>query len=303
MMIDNLLQDVRYGFRVLRKRPLFAAVAVSTLALGIGVNTAIFSVVNAVLLAPLPYERFEELVVIWKTALTTRTDQSPESVPNFNDLKEQSQTFEQIAAVRLQQLILTDGDEPERIGGARVSANLFSVLRVIPVVGRNFSSGEDQQPAQPVVIISHSLWQQRYGANLNAVGRLLTVDGKSYTIVGVLPAGVYYPVPDTNVYIPAVFQPKEIQRGQAFLRLIGRLKPGVSLTSARAEFDTIGARLAQQYPDTNNATGYNLVPLRDQVVGPVRPALLILLAAVGCVLLIACANVANLLLAQHDVNS
>ncbi len=297
-MLDNLLQDVRYGLRGLRKRPLFAVVAVITLALGIGLNTAIFSVVNAVLLAPLPFERFDELVVIWRTRLATRSDQNPESVPNFNDLKEQNQVFEQIAFTRPQPFILNDGDLPERTNGARVSANLFSVLKVTPIVGRDFLSGEDQPGAQPVVMISHGLWEQHYGGDASAVGRSLTVDGKSYTIVGVLPSGIYYPTPDTNVYVPAIFQPKEIERGAAFLRLIGRLKPGVTLPRARVELDTIGTRLAQQYPAINNGFGYNLIPLQEQIVGPVRPALMLLLAAVCCVLLIACGNVASLLLAR-----
>lgn len=297
-MMYSLLRDVRYGLRVLWKRPLFAVVAVTTLALGIGVNTAIFSVVNAELLAPLPFERFDELVVIWRTLLTTKTDQGPESVPNFNDLKEQAQVFEQMAALRPQPFILNDGDEPERTNGARVTANLFSLLRVTPIIGRDFLREEDQPGAQPVVLISHGLWQQRYGANPNTVGRTLTVDGKTYTIIGVLPSGVYYPTPDTNVYVPAIFQPKEIQRTQGILRMIGRLKPSLSLTRARAEMDAIGARLALQYPEVNTGSGYNLVPLHEQIVGPVRPALMIMLAAVACVLLIACANVANLLLAR-----
>ncbi|MCU1265863.1 MAG: macrolide transporter ATP-binding/permease protein [Acidobacteria bacterium] len=297
-MIDNLLQEIRYGARGLCKRPLFTVVALVTLALGIGFNTAIFSVVNAVLLAPLPYGNVNELVTIWKTSLATKTDQLPESVPNLIDLKEQNRVFEQIAALRTQQMILTDGDQPERTGGARVSANLFSLLKVQPLIGRDFLSGEDQPGAGPVVMIGHSLWQQRYGADQGVIGRQLTVDGKSCTIVGVLPPGIYFPNPETKVYVPLVFQPKEILRGQAFLRLIGRLKPGITLAAARADMDALGVRLAQQYPIENTGAGYYVLPLHDQVVGPVRPALIMLLAAVGCVLLIACANVANLLLAR-----
>ncbi|MDQ2857009.1 MAG: ABC transporter permease [Acidobacteriota bacterium] len=297
-MVDNLLQEIRYGVRVLFKRPLFVIVAVTTLALGIGVNTAIFSVVNAVLLAPLPYGKVDELAVIWKTTLATKTDQLPESVPNFNDVREQNRVFEQIAAVRPQQFVLTNGDQPERTSGARVSANLFSLLKIQPLIGRDFLNGEDQPGAGPVVLIGHSLWEQRYGADQGVIGHQLTVDGKSCTIVGVLPPGIYYPNPETNVYVPIVFQPKEILRGQAFLRLIGRLKPGVTLAAARADMDALGVHLAQQYPVENTGSGYYVLPLQEQVVGPVRPALMVLLAAVGCVLLIACANVANLLLAR-----
>jgi len=297
-MLDNLWQDTRYGVRVLLKRPAFAAVAILTLALGIGVNTAIFSVVNSVLLAPLPYEKIDELIVIMKTAVSPKVDNGPESVPNLIDLQQQNHSFEQIAASRLQQFVLTDGDQPERVGGARVAANIFSLLRISPAVGRNFVPSEDQPSATPVAIISHNLWQQRYGGDPRIIGQRVTIDGQPYTLVGVLPAGIYYPTPETNVYIPLVFQPKEILRGAAFLRVIGRLKTGVTLKAARAELDTIADRLAKEYPKENTGSGYNLVPIQEQVVGPIKPALMLLLVAVGCVLLIACTNVANLLLAR-----
>lgn len=296
--MENLWRDIQYAVRVLLKRPLFTIVIVATLALGIGVNTAIFSVVNAVLLAPLPYEEVDRLVVIWRTSVATKTDQFPESVPNFNDLKEQNKTFEQIAASRAQPLVLTDGDQPERVSGARVSASLFSVLKVRPLLGRVFLEGEDQPNARPVVVLGHGLWQQHFGADPSVIGRSITVDGKSYSIVGVLPAGIYYPTVETTIYIPLVLEKKEILRGAAFLRLIGRLKPGVGLTAARSDMDTIAAGLATQYPAENQGSAYNLIPLHEQVVGPIRPALLVLLAAVGCVLLIACVNVANLLMAR-----
>lgn len=297
-MIHNLLQDIRFAVRVLFKSKLFAAAAITTLALGIGANTAVFSAVNAVLLAPLPYQKAEDLIVIWKTSLATKTELLPESVPNLDDLRAQNQVFQQIAALRLQQMILTDGDLPERTSGARASANLFSTLGVKPVLGRDFLASEDQRGAQPVVIINHRIWQERYGADPNLIGRLMMIDGKSYTIVGVLPQGIYYPNPETSIYVPLIYQPAEISRGQSFLRLVGRLKPGVSLSQARADLATIAGRLAQQYPDVNTNNGYNLILLRDQIVGPIRTALVVLLAAVGCVLLIACANITNLLLAR-----
>ena len=297
-MLHNLLQDIRFGIRALFKSKLFAIAAIVTLALGIGANTAVFSAVNAVLLAPLPFQNAEELVVIWRTALNTKTDQFPESIPNFEDLKAQNQSFEKLAAIRGQQVILTDGDQPERTGGARASANFFSTLQVKPILGRDFLAGEDQQGASPVVIISHRLWQDRYGAETSVIGRTITIDRKSYTIVGVLPQGVYYPNPETSLYVPFIYQPAEINRGQAFFRVIGRLKPGVSLAQARAELDTIAARLTQQYPDVNTNVGYNPVLIRDQIVGPIRMPLIVLLAAAASVLLIACANIANLLLAR-----
>ena len=212
---------------------------------------------NAVLLAPLPFERFDELVVIWKTALPSRADQQPESAPNLNDLKAQNKVFEQVAASRTQPFILTEGDEPERVTGARVSANLFSTLKVRPLLGRDFLDGEDQPGAPPVALISHRLWQQRYGGDPNLVGRLLTIDGKKFSLVGVLPPEVNYPTPETNIYIPLIFQ-SEMLRGGRFLRLIGRLHPGISLAAAQVDVDAVGARLAQEYSAENNNTGYNL---------------------------------------------
>ncbi|HKN83874.1 MAG TPA: ABC transporter permease, partial [Pyrinomonadaceae bacterium] len=297
-MVHNLLQDIRFAVRVLFKNKLFAIAAIATLALGIGANTAVFSAVNAVLLAPLPFQHAEQLVVIWRTPLTTKTEQMPESIPNLDDLRTQNQVFEKIAALRGQQMILTDGDQPERAGGARVSANFFGTLKVKPILGRDFTDSEDQQGAQPVVIISHGIWQERYGADPSSIGRSMTIDGKSYTIVGVLPQGIYYPNQETSVYLPLIYKPAEINRGQAFLRVIGRLKPGVSLSQARANLDTIAQRLAQQYPDVNANSGYNPMLMRDQIVGPIRTPLIVLLAAAACVLLIACANITNLLLAR-----
>ncbi|HWN99260.1 MAG TPA: ABC transporter permease [Blastocatellia bacterium] len=296
--MERLLGDIRYAARTLLKRPLFASVAVLTLALGIGANAAIFSVVNAVLLSPLPFGKPDELMMIWGSNAAANLYQQPASVPDYDDVKEQNHVFEQIAATRSQAFNLTGGDEPERIGGVRVATNLFSLLGVRPVFGRDFLEAEGLSGAEPVVIVSHGLWQQRYGADPNLIGRSLNVDGRSYTVIGVLPPGIYYPTPDSSLYIPLIAQPNELARGARFLRVIGRLKPGVSLSEARAEMDTIAGRVAEQYPSTNNGYGLDLVPLHEQVVGRVRPALMILLSAVGCVLLIACANVANLLLAR-----
>ena len=295
--MELLLADLRYAARTLLKRPLFATVAVLTLALGIGANAAIFSVVNAVLLAKLPFEKPDELMMIWGNNAAANLYQQPASVPDYDDLKE-NQVFEQIAATRSQAFNLTGGDEPERINGARVAVNLFSLLRAKPLMGRDFFEPDGVAGAEPVVLVSHALWQQRYGADINLIGRPLNVDGKSYTVIGVLPPGVYYPTPDVSLYIPLITQPNELARGARFLRVIGRLKQGVSLSEARAEMNTIAGRAADQYPVTNSGYGIDLVPLHEQIVGRVRPALLVLLGAVGCVLLIACANVANLLLAR-----
>ncbi|MFY9574599.1 MAG: ABC transporter permease, partial [Blastocatellia bacterium] len=296
--MDLLLADIRYAARTLLKRPGFSAVAVLTLALGIGANAAIFSVVYAVLLAPLPFEAPDELTQIWGKTPASNLYQQPASVPDYTDLKAQNQLFEQIAATRSQAFNLTDGDEPERMTGARVAVNLFSLLRVKPLLGRDFLDAEGVAGANPVVIVSHALWRQRYSSDPNLIGRAIDVDGKSYTVIGVLPPGIYYPTPETSLYVPLITQPNEIARGARFLRVIGRLKQGATLSEARAEMDTIAGRLAEQHPTTNSGTGIDLVPLHEQVVGRVRPALLVLLGAVGCVLLIACANVANLLLAR-----
>ena len=242
-MFQLIWQDCRFAARTLAKRPLFAVVCLITLGCGIGINTAMFSVVNAVLLTALPFGEPTRLAVIFRTPVETKTDQNPDSVPNFQDLQAQNSSFEQITAVRSQPMILDDGDEPERLTGARVSANFLNVLKMRPIAGRDFVAEEAQPSAQAVVIISHALWQSRYGGRSETVGRSIVLDGKQHTIVGVLPPNVYYPAADVSLYVPLVLRPAEINRGQAFLRLLGRLKPGVSLSQARAELETIASRL------------------------------------------------------------
>jgi putative ABC transport system permease protein len=293
-----LLRDIHYALRLLRKRPGFTIVAVVTLALGIGANTAIFSVVNAVLLAPLPYEEPDRLMVVWNRQVIANENQQPVSQPDFEDWKEQNQVFEQMAATRNVTFNLTTAGETERVTGARVSVNLYSLLRVKPLLGRDFLEAEGKAGAEPVALVSYGLWQRRYGADPQLVGRHIQVDGIPYTVVGVLPRGVNFPTPETDLTIPFIAQKREMLRAMHFIRVVGRLRPGVSIEQARAGMDTIAARLEQQYPDSNTGWRVQLVPLHEQLVGNVRPALLILLGAVGCVLLIACANVANLLLAK-----
>jgi putative ABC transport system permease protein len=283
---------------MLLKRRLFTLLAVATLALGIGANTAIFSVVNAVLLSPLPYEDPDRLVMIWGTNAAARLEEQPASIPDLNDLREQAQAFEQIAAVRSLSFNLVDGGEPDRISGARASTSLFPLMGVKPVLGRLFLDEEGMPGGSPVALISHGLWQQRYGGDPGILDRTLSIDGKSYAVIGVLPGGFSFPTPETALYIPFIPQTSEMIRGNRSVRVIGRLKPGLSLSEAGSEMDLIAARLAAQYPDTNRDWGIQVVPLREQVVGRVRPALVLLLLAVSCVLLIACANVANLLLAR-----
>lgn len=296
--METVLADIRYAGRMLIKRPVFTAVAVVTLALGIGANTAIFSVVNAVLLNPLPYANPSELTLIWLQHPTTNQFQQPASFPDFSDWQAQSQSFERIVAMRTVAVNFTDGDEPERVTGARVSAGFLSMLRVSPVAGRDFLETETQPGGTPVALIGYKLWQERYGGDASLIGRAVSIDSTSYTIVGVLPRSFYYPTPDTQIYLPLIQGKNETARGSRFLRVTARLKPGVPLREAQAEMDVIAGRIAEQYPDSNAGVGVQLVPLHEQVVGKIRPALMILFGAAGCVLLIACANVANLLLAR-----
>jgi len=296
--MEVLLADIRYAARVLVKRPVFIAVSVITLALGIGANTAIFSVVNAVLLNPLPYADPSRLTLLFLQHPSTNQFQQPVSFPDFNDWRAQNQSFEQIVANRTLAVNLNDGDEPERVNGARVSAGFFSTLRVTPVIGREFSDSELLPGGEPVALIGYTLWQQRYGGDQSLIGRAVNIDGTSCTIIGVLPKGFYYPNPDTQVYLPLIQSKNETARGSRFLRVTATLKPGVSLQEAQSEMDTIAGRIAAQYPDSNDGVGVLVVPLREQVVGKIRPVLIILFAAAGSVLLIGCANVANLLLAR-----
>jgi putative ABC transport system permease protein len=293
-----LLQDIHYALRLLWKRPGFTIVAVLTLALGIGANTAIFSVINAVLLAPLAYEDPDRLVGVWERQVISNDNQQPVSLLNFEDWKEQNQSFEQLAMIRIGTFNLTQKGETERITGARVSSNLYTLLRIKPILGRAFTEAEGKPGAEPVALISYGLWQRRFGSDMQLVGRALQVDGIPYMVVGVLPNGVSYPAADTDLVIPFIPQTRDRVRANHFVRVLGRLRPGVSLEQARSEMDTIAARLEQQYPDTNTGWRVQLIPLHEQLVGNIRPALLVLLGAVGCVLLIACANVANLLLVR-----
>jgi putative ABC transport system permease protein len=296
--MELVLADIRYACRMLIKRPVFTAVAVVTLALGIGANTAIFSVVNAVLMNPLPYANPAELTILWLQHPPTNQFQQPASFPDFNDWQAQSRSFEQLVATRTVSVNFTDGDEPERVNGARVSAGFLSMLRVNLAAGRDFLESETQPGGTPVALMGFKLWQERYGGDVSLIGRTVNVDNASYTIVGVLPRGFYYPTPDTQFYFPLIQGKNETARGSRFLRVTGRLKPGVSVKEAQAEMDTIAGQIAEQHADSNARVGVQLVPLHEQVVGKIRPALMTLFGAAGCVLLIACANVANLLLAR-----
>jgi len=300
----DLTQDIRYALRVLAKNPAFTFIAVIALALGIGANSAIFSVVDAVLLRPLPFKHPEQLVMVWENAAHLGFPRNTPSPANFLDWQKQTQSFSGMAAMVERSFNLTGVGEPERLEGRRVSANLFELLGVPAALGRTFVA-DDDRPGTHVVLLSYSLWQRRFGSDPAVIGRALTLNGESYTVVGVMPQLMQLPGYENandQLWVPIAFPPEEAaQRGNHFLEVIARLKPGITLKQAQAEMETISARLAQQYPDVNTRIGAVVVPLHEQVVGDIKPALLVLLGAVGFVLLIACANVANLLLARAAV--
>jgi putative ABC transport system permease protein len=301
------LQDVKYGLRMLLKSPGFTAAAVLALALGVGVNTAIFSIVNGILLRPLPYHESSQLLSLSEINPSEGPESFPVSAPNFVDWKAQSQVFENMAAYRSGSSAgfnLTGiGTEPERIQGVAVSANLFSTLGINPLQGRAFQPEEDREGSAKVVILSDSLWQRRFGSDPNIVRKTLTMNGKSHQVVGVMPPAFEFPVQTSKVelWVPLVLSQEDLgegMRGLHKLSVVARLKQGVTQDRAEAEMVTIASRLRQQYPESNANNTVRVVPLLNEVVGNIRPALFILLGAVGCVLLIACANVANLLLAR-----
>jgi putative ABC transport system permease protein len=306
---EQLWQDVRVGLRQLRRNPGFAGVAVLTLALGIGVNTAIFSVVNAVLLRPLPFAAPQQLVSAVSTRLRGNVPDNA-SYPDFADWRAQNHVFSQMAAYDTDNFTLTGQGEAMHIQGAVVSADLFSLLGVKPVLGRAFLPAEDSLPAANgafAIILSHRLWRERFNAQPAIVGRTIQIDNRDFTVVGVMPAGFQFPIEAEPAdfwmtmainFVTVPGQPSMAeQRGAHFLDVIARLKAHVSRAEAQVEMSTIVSRLNKQYPDIA-PRGVEVVPEIDRVAGPARPALLILFVAVGCVLLIACANVANLMLAQ-----
>ncbi len=296
--MNTLLADLRYGFRTLLKSPGFTAVAVIALALGIGANTAIFSVVNALLLKPLPYKDAERLVLIWHTYPKLNLDQASVSAPSYIEYRDMTSSFEQVATATSWSVNLTGVGEPERLQGARVSHNLFATVGVQPTAGRGFLSEEDQPGKNRVAVLSYGLWQRRFGGDPGLVGQTITLDGSTYDVVGIMPKGFVFMI-DVDLFTPIAFTPEQLaatNHGNEYLVCVARLNPGVAFGQAAAEMNTLADQLRPQFYGPN--WGITIVPLREQLVGSFRTALFILLAAVGCVLLIACANVANLLLAR-----
>jgi putative ABC transport system permease protein len=294
----DLLQDLKFGSRMLAKSSGFTVIAVLALGLGIGANSAIFSFVNTMLLRPLPYPDSDRLVFIQEKS--KQFDRMSVAYANFIDWRDQNQSFESIGAFRGVGYNLTGGNEPEHIFGAQVSAPLFASLRAQPVAGRLFSTDEDKPGVSRAVILSYSLWQRRFGADPSIVGRSILLDSESYNVVGVMAKGFNFPS-ETQFWVPiGAFADKNMMdRGNhPGIRVVARLKPGVSLEQARADLASIAERLEGQFPLTNAGNGTLVFPLRDEVVRPIRQSLLLLFGSVAFLLLIACANVANLLLAR-----
>jgi putative ABC transport system permease protein len=305
--MSNLWQDARYGARMLRTNAGFTVVIVLTLALGIGANTAIFSVVNAVLLRPLPYPEPSRLAVIWGRQAEQGATNQHVAYQDFEDLRRQNHTLDGAAAILLQQWTLTTNGEAARVDGLLVSANFFRVLGVAPALGRAFLAEEEQDSKDHVAVLGHRLWQERFGADPGIVGRLIALDGGSYTVVGVLPASFSFNLPWSTSYFPGdweVWVPltrvNRLARSRAIFTFetIARLKPGVSFARAQVDLATIGKQLEAAYPETNRGRTFQVVPLQAQFSGELRPALLLLTGAVGLVLLIVCTNLAALLLAR-----
>ena len=299
--MQTFLQDIRYGLRGLWKRPGFTAVALITLALGIGANAAIFSVVNAVLLRPLQFRDPERLVILWEDISFAGFPRNTPAPANYVDWKNQLQSYEDVAASAESSLNLTGDGEPERVTSRQVTANFFSVLGVQPLLGRGFLPEEDQPHGNKVVVLSYPLWQSRYGGDRNILNREILLDGEKHTVVGVMPAGLQWLETEEQLWVPLGLDAEEMRnRGGHYLVVIARLKQGVGLVQAQSEMDALMARLGKDYPQEmmEGRIGGIVMPLHEQLAGDARRPLMVLIVAVAFVLLIACANIASLLLAR-----
>ena len=299
--METLLKDIRYGVRGLIKRPGFTVIALITLALGIGANTAIFSVINAVLLRPLQFKDPEQLVIVWEDASFAGFPRNTPAPGIFFDWKNQNQSFSDMAASAERSFNITGDGEPERVMAFAVTENFFPLFGVQPLLGRNFLPEEDRPGASKVVMLSHSLWQSRYGADPQIVNREILLNGEKHTVVGVMPASFQFLEREVRLWVPIAFDAEDmVNRGGHYLKVVARLKPGVPQSQAQADVDAIMSRLAKDYPGETmeGKLGAIVTPMRDELVGETRSSLIVLLIAVACVLLIACANVAGLLLAR-----
>jgi putative ABC transport system permease protein len=303
----NTLQDIRYAFRMLLKRPGFTAIVILTLALGIGANTTIFSAIDAVLINPLPYKTSERLVVLWETNKhlgPEMWDRNEVAIGNFLDWRSHNQVFDQLGALFDTDMNLTGAGEPQRIKSYVVTTNFFQVLGVQPMLGRSFLPEEEKPGAPFTVILSHDLWRRQFGSDPNIINKSLTFNGHQVAVVGVMPPAfeVQFPISKhVDMWVPFVIDvadPDYHDRSQNFLYTVALLKPGVSQQQAQTEMNLIASQLQQQYPETNAERGIRVVALHKQIVGNVESYLYMLFAAVGFLLLIACTNVAGLLLAR-----
>ena len=291
--METLLRDFRYSLRLIRKSPGFAALAITALALGLGANTAMFSVIDRILLRPLAYKEPDRLVV------TLHAGRLPVSPPDFLDYQRNVPAFEAMGAAQAWSGNLTGPEKTEVVPGLKVTANLFPLLGVPPLLGREFTK-EDEGSGQ-VLLLSYRLWQRRFGGDSGVVGGAAVIDGKSYTIVGVMPARFQFAPfwqTEAEMWTPLPTADQVNDRGWRSLRVFARLRPGITVQQAQAQMDSVARRLAEQYPATNTKVEISVIPLKEKVVGEVRPTLLVLLGTVAFVLVIACANVANLLLTR-----
>src|SRR5256714_1413652 len=310
--MNTLLYDLRYGFRMLLKNPGFTFAALITLALGIASSTAIFSVIDGVLLHPLPYPDSEKIMILHPTMRSTGEPGGASAPANYIDYAAQNDVFSHLAASRGEQASLSDGDQPERVRGTMATSSFFPLFGVSPILGRTLLPSDEQPGHNHVVVISSELWARRYASDRNIIGREILLNDEPHTVVGVMPPN-YQPDGYGELWIPSAFgvptnvlrptvDPRPI-RGSNYLDVFARLKPGVTLEKARAHMDAISRRLEQQYQNDNMDVGIRVTPLHENVVGGIRPVLLLLFAAVGFLLFIGCANVANLLLARAATRS
>jgi len=300
-LLDDFLQDLRYGARMLRKHPGFTLIAACTLALGIGATTTIFSVVDSVLLRPLPFRDSERLALVSEDVdfPSYKNRQNTPAPGNFTDWRARNSTFIDLAAVRDRAWSLTGAGEPIRVSGETATASVFSILHVEPILGRGFTAEEDMASPSRVVLLGHALWVDRFGSDPSIVGRTIHLDDEPYVVVGVMPRGFNFPNADDQIWTPLGLTPEQrANHGSHYLRVYGRLKDGVTIAQAQADLEIIASRLTAQYPDSNTGVGVSVVSLRDAIVGDVRRPLLIMLGVVGFLLLMACANIGNLLVAR-----
>src|SRR5882762_3028123 len=297
-IMDSFLKDIRYGIRGLAKRPVLTIIAIVTLAIGIGANSAIISTINALLLKPLPFPDPERIVALWEKVPSRGVERNEVAVANYLDWNAQSQAFEHLGFYRWWSTNLTGSDSPERVQGFLVTANFLDIVGVKPMLGHGFSAEQNQPGKDGVALLTYSLWQRRFGADPNIVNKTISTNGIARTVIGVMPPDFNYPM-GAEIYAPLAITPELARsRGNHSYLGIGRLKPGVSLQGAQVDLDRIAVQLEKQYPETNTGRGIVVYPILQDTVRMYSTALWVMMAAVGFVLLIGCANVANLMLAR-----